>query len=298
MNKLQQMLADQQVILADGAMGTMLFEAGLTAGDPPEPWNVQYPERVRAIQRAYLQAGTRLILTNTFGGNRFRLSMHDLQNRVAEFNRAGAENLRAEVAAAGVNALVAGDIGPSGELLEPLGTLTYDEAVVGFAEQAAALVAGGVDLIWIETMSHLDEVRAAVQGVRQVAPDLPVAVTLTFDTHGCTMMGTTPEQAAQALRELKVDAMGGNCGNGPDELLTVVRKMHAHDAAAVLVAKSNAGLPKLVRGQAVYDAAPETMGEYARAARAAGARIIGGCCGNTPAHIQAMAAALGLKDSA
>jgi 5-methyltetrahydrofolate--homocysteine methyltransferase len=295
MNKLLALLGSAPAILADGAMGTMLFEMGLQFGDPPEVWNVIHPDRVRAVHRGYLEAGSKIILTNTFGGNRFRLAMHNLQSRVAELNRTAAVILRAEVEAAGTGALVAGDIGPSGEILAPLGTLEYAEAVAGFAEQAAALVAGGADVIWIETMSALEEMQAAAEGVRQAAPDIPIIMTMTFDTHGRTMMGVTPEQAHTALTGLGAAAVGGNCGNGPDELLAVIQKMHAVAAPeAVLVAKSNAGMPKLVNGKAMYQCEPQEMGRYSLQVRQAGARIIGGCCGNTPAHITAMAEALGL----
>ncbi len=279
-------------LLADGAMGTMLFQAGLEFGDPPEAWNVLHPDRVRLIHRGYLEAGARLILTNTFGGNRFRLAMHGLQGRAAEFNRMGAAIARAEVESAGDHALVAGDIGPSGAILAPLGELEYEAAVEGFAEQAAALAAGGVDVIWIETMSALEEVHAALEGVRQVAPALPLITTMTFDTRGRTMMGVTPEQAARALAGWGADAIGGNCGNGPGEVEAVIEKMHAAVPASVLVAKSNAGIPRLVQGRAVYEAGASEMAEHAVHVRALGARVIGACCGSTPAHLQAMAEAL------
>lgn len=295
MNKLQTLLEASEIILADGAMGTMLFEAGLQFGDPPEVWNIAHPDRVRAVQRGYLQAGAQMLLTNTFGGNRFRLAMHNLDRRVAELNRTGAVTLRAEVEAAGNHALVAGDIGPSGEILAPLGTLEYGDAVAGFAEQAQALISGGVDVIWIETMSALEEMRAAMEGVRQVSPDTPIIATMTFDTRGRTMMGVTPEQAVKAISEWGAAAVGGNCGNGPDEILGVIQKMHAAAPGLVLVAKSNAGLPELVHGKAVYTTGPQAMAGYSAAVKAAGARIIGACCGSTPAHLQAMAEVLGVN---
>ena len=281
-------------ILADGAMGTMLFAAGLQFGDPPEVWNLSQPEVVRRIHRGYLEAGSRIVMTNTFGGNRLRLRLHGLHERVDELNRTAAILLRSEVDAAGGRALVAGDIGPTGEIMAPLGTLSDEEAVEVFAEQAAALIAGGVDVIWIETMSHLSEIRAAIQGVRQVSPGIPVIATMTFDTRGHTMMGVSPEQAVTSLAGWGVDAIGGNCGNGPDELLPVIERMRAAAPDVTLVAKSNAGIPELVDLQAVYRADPATMAEAALDFRAAGARIIGGCCGNTPAHLQAMSEALAL----
>jgi 5-methyltetrahydrofolate--homocysteine methyltransferase len=289
MNRWLDLLAEPGVILADGAMGTMLFEAGLQFGDPPEAWNVEHPERVRAIHRAYLDAGSRVLLTNTFGGNRFRLARHNLQGRAAELNRAGAALLRAEVDAFGGLAVVAGDIGPSGEIMAPLGTLDFAEAVEGFAEQAAALLEGGADVIWIETMSDLEEARAAIEGTRRVAGDVPIIATMTFDTHGHTMMGVSPQKAANTLAGWGVSALGGNCGNGPNELLAVMRKMREARPEAILVAKSNAGIPRLVKGQAVYSASPEEMAGYVVDLCQSGARIVGGCCGSTPAHLRAMA---------
>jgi 5-methyltetrahydrofolate--homocysteine methyltransferase len=288
----QALLDEGGPILADGAMGTMLFSAGLQFGDPPEVWNLTQPDVVRRIHRGYLDAGSRILLTNTFGGTRLRLGLHGLADRVDDLNRTAAILLRAEVDAAGGGALVAGDIGPSGEIVAPLGTLDYAEAVDVFAEQAAALVAGGVDLIWIETMSDLQEIRAAIEGVRRVAPAIPLITTMTFDTRGHTMMGVSPEQAVEALTAWGADAIGGNCGNGPDEMIGVVERMHAAAPDALLVAKSNAGMPELVDMRAVYKADPATMAAQVLTMRDAGARIVGGCCGSTPAHLAAIAEAL------
>jgi 5-methyltetrahydrofolate--homocysteine methyltransferase len=289
-------------IMADGGMGTMLMAAGLLFGDPPEQWNV-LPEKqghVRAIHRGYLDAGAQIILTNSFGGNPFRLKLHNLQGQVFELNRAAAELARAE---AGDRAVVAGSIGPSGELFEPMGALTYDAAVAGFAAQAAGLAAGGADVLWIETMSDLNEVRAAVAGARQAAPDLPVVATMTFDTRGFTMMGVSPADALAALSGMGLAAAGGNCGNGPDEIEGVIHAMRvaidnsdagleAQASSLPLIAKSNAGMPQIIDGRAVYSGTPDIMADYARRVRALGADIIGACCGSTPDHIRAMARAL------
>jgi 5-methyltetrahydrofolate--homocysteine methyltransferase len=288
----EELLASCNPVLADGAMGTMLFAAGLQFGDPPEVWNVSQPDVVRRIHRGYLEAGSRIVLTNTFGGNRLRLSLHGNERLVTKLNQMAAILLRAEVDAAGGGALVAGDIGPTGSIMVPIGTLEFDEAVDVFAEQAKALVAGGVDLIWIETMSDLEEIHAAIQGVRRVAPEIPLITTMTFDTRGHTMMGVSPERAVRALAEWGADAIGGNCGNGPDELIPVVARMREAAPDVVLVAKSNAGMPELVDMKAVYRAEPPVMAAYAREVRAAGASIIGGCCGSSPAHLKAMAEAL------
>jgi methionine synthase I (cobalamin-dependent) len=280
----EELLRQPGVILADGAMGTTLMELGLQFGDSPELWNVEHTDRVRQVHRGYLEAGARIILTNTFGGNRFRLSLHGLQDRAAELNAAGARIARAEVDASGRRSVVAGDMGPTGGILAPLGDLEPERAVEAFAEQAAALVGGGIDVIWIETMSSLEELRAAFDGARQASPDVPIVTTMTFDTRGRTMMGVRPEDAVAEL--------SGCCGNGPDEIIGVIEKMRATAPDVILVAKANAGIPRLQGGRAVYGAGPEEMAAYAAAAMKAGARIIGACCGSTAQHVQAMAAAL------
>lgn len=288
----RRLLGTGGTVLADGAMGTMLFANGLEFGDPPEVWNLEHPDVIRRVHRGYLDAGSSILLTNTFGGNRFRLALHGLEGRVAEFNRTAAILLRSEVDAAGSTAIVAGDIGPSGSIMAPLGTLEFDEAVDGFAEQAAGLAAGGVDVLWIETMSALEEVHAALEGARRGAPGLPIIATMTFDTRGRTMMGVTPEQAAEALLGWGADAIGGNCGNGPDELVPVIAKMRAVAPDAVIVAKSNAGIPELIDFRTVYGADPAEMAGRGIEFREAGATIIGACCGSTPEHLVAMREAL------
>jgi 5-methyltetrahydrofolate--homocysteine methyltransferase len=290
-NLLEKVLAEDGVLLLDGAMGTMLMQAGLGEGVAPEAWNLERPQEVRAVHRAYIAAGAGLILTNTFGGTRPRLAHNNLDGQTVEINWAAAALAKAEAKKAEGPVVVAGSMGPTGELLEPLGTLSADQARAAFAEQAGALAQGGVDLLWIETMSALEEVRAAIEGARSVT-DLPVAASMTFDTHGRTMMGVSPEQAIQALSGYGLAALGANCGNGPEEIEAVVRAMHALAPDALLIAKSNAGLPQPEGDVIRYDGTPEVMAAYAQRARAAGARLIGGCCGSTPAHIKAMAQAL------
>jgi 5-methyltetrahydrofolate--homocysteine methyltransferase len=292
MNKIQTLLQESDVILADGAMGTMLLKAGLEEGTLPEAWNVDEPEKVAAIHRAYLNAGSRILLTNTFGGTRFRFARHGAKDRVYELNRAAATLLRDVVDGSGTNAVVAGDIGPSGKVLIPVGDLNYDDAADGFEEQAQGLVEGGVDVIWIETMADLEEVRAAVEGVRRVSDSVPIITTMSFDTHGHTVMGVSPDVAATTLGTLGAIAVGGNCGTGPEELLQAIEKMRSVAPDTLLVSKANAGVPRLVSGKTTYDADPPTMAQYALNARDAGAHIIGACCGSTPEHIQAMAEAL------
>jgi 5-methyltetrahydrofolate--homocysteine methyltransferase len=250
MNRWQTFIERNGAALADGAMGTMLFDQGLESGGSPELWNIEQPDRVGAVHRGYLEAGAELILTNTFGGNRFRLALHGLEGRVEELNRAGARLAREAAAAAGQSALVAGDIGPSGGILEPLGDLAFEAAVSGFAEQARALIGGEVDVIWIETMSDLEEVRAAMEGVRRVSPTIPLVTTMTFDTRGHTMMGVNPEQAVDALHGWGAAAVGGNCGNGPEEIVEVIEKMKRRAPQVRLVAKANAGVPAWKNGRA------------------------------------------------
>jgi len=293
MNPLKKLLETGQPILLDGAMGTMLMDAGLEQGDPPEEWNVKYPDRIRAVHRAYIQAGSRVVLTNSFGGNSFRLEMHNLQDRVIELNRAAAQNARAEADAAPDIVVVAGSMGPTGQIFEPMGTLTFDEAKAAFAEQAKGLAEGGVDVFWVETMSDLNEVKAAVEGARSVS-DLPIVTTMSFDTHGHTMMGISPVKAIETLGALDIIAIGANCGTGSDELEVAVKAMREANPEVVLVAKANAGIPQVVKGgEIVYNGTPEVMAHYARNVRDMGVSLIGGCCGSTPKHIRAMAEALG-----
>lgn len=297
MDPLQKLLQSEPYILLDGAMGTMLMAMGLEQGHPPEEWNVSYPDRVLGVHEGYIAAGSRLILTNTFGGTHFRLKLHNLHHRVAELNRAAAQLARRAADNAPHLVVVAGSMGPTGELMEPMGTMTFDQAVEAFAEQARALVKGGVDLLWVETMSDLEELRAAVQGARSAmdasGSPLPITACMTFDTNRHTMMGVSPQQAVRALRELDLAAMGANCGNGPAEIEDVIRAMVAENPGVPLIAKSNAGIPRLVGGsELIYDGTPVVMGGYAYRVRDLGARLIGGCCGNTPDHLRAMSAVL------
>jgi 5-methyltetrahydrofolate--homocysteine methyltransferase len=288
-----ELLASGDPIVADGAMGTMLMANGLEFGDPPELWNLEHPEVIRRVQRAYLGAGAQVLLTNTFGGSRLRLDLHGRADRVEQLNRTAAVLARVEADAADHPAVVAGDIGPSGQIMQAIGgTLTPEEARDVFAEQARALAGAGVDVIWIETMSDLSEIIAAIQGAHDAAPKLPVIATMSFDTRGHTMMGVSPERAAEALLDAGAAAVGGNCGNGPEELVLVVEKMRAAFPDAVLVAKGNVGAPQLVGMAVEYPTTPEVMADFARRFRDAGANVIGACCGSTPPHLRAMADAL------
>ena len=291
MDILNTLLQSGKPILLDGAMGTMLFAAGLDSGNSPEEWNVLHPEKVGKIHQAYIEAGSQVILTNTFGGSAVRLNSHGLAERVFELNKAAAEIARQEAGAANRPVVVAGSIGPSGLILQPLGTLSFEAAEKSFADQAAGLAAGGVDLFWIETMSDLEEIKAAILGVRSVS-DLPIAVTLSFDTHGRTMMGVSPEMALADLQEQGVQLIGANCGTGSDELIKAVQALAAQKPSQPLIAKANAGIPELIGTEVVYNGSPEVMADYAVKAWKEGARLIGGCCGSTPEHIRAMSEAL------
>jgi 5-methyltetrahydrofolate--homocysteine methyltransferase len=283
-----QRLASGEVLIADGATGTMLQAAGLPAGMPGETWVLEHPEEIMKLHRAYVEAGSQLILTSTFGGTRARLKKAGLDVQVAEINRRAAELARR---VAGDDLYVGGDIGPTGEMMAPIGPLTYEAAVELFAEQAQALAAGGADVIYIETMSDLGEAKAAVEGARQGC-DLPVFCTFSFDTHGRTSMGVSPTQAAQAIAELGVLAIGANCGHAPEEVLDILPQMRQAAPDAYLIAKPNAGVPHMIKRQVVYDATPERMAELARRYMELGARIVGACCGSSPAHIAAIAAAI------
>jgi len=291
MDKIKKLLESGKPILLDGAMGTMLFAAGLEAGKSPEEWNVLHPEKVQKIHRAYIEAGSQVILTNTFGGSAVRLESHGLAERVHELNEAAAKNARAEADTADHIVVVAGSIGPTGQILEPLGTLTKEAARQSFAAQAGGLAAGGVDMFWIETMSDLEEVKAAIAGVRSIS-NLPIAATMSFDTHGHTMMGINPEQASKILHLEEIQFLGANCGTGSDELIEAIKAFKSTNPELPLIAKANAGIPVVEGTEVVYSGSPELMAEYAVKVWNEGARLIGGCCGSTPDHIQAMAEAL------
>ena len=279
-----QRLASGDVLIADGATGTMLQAAGLPAGTPGEAWVLERPEEIKRLHRAYVEAGSQFILTTTFGGTRARLKAAGLDPQVADINRRAAELARQ---VAGDEVYVGGDIGPTGEMMAPLGPLTYEAAVALFAEQAQALAAGGVDCIYIETMSDLNEAKAAVEGARQGC-DLPVFCTFSFDAHGRTSMGVSPTQGAQAMAALGVPAIGANCGRAPEEVLDFLPQMRQAAPDACLIAKPNAGIPHMVKREVVYDATPQRMAELALRYAELGARIVGACCGSSPAHIAAI----------
>ena len=300
---LTRLLAAKPYLVADGAMGTNLFQRGLATGDSPELWNLEHPDRVASVHRDFVEAGSDIILTNSFGGSRHRLKLHGADARARELNRAAARIAREVADAAGREVLVAGSIGPTGELFEPLGLLTMDDAIDSFAEQAAGLAEGGADLLWIETMSAEAEVSAALQGAGRTG--LPLVCTMTFDTNERSMMGVTPADFVRFCTSTtpRPAAFGANCGVGPAELLHSIlglteeglapfRPGDKPEGGPVIIAKGNCGIPQYQDGRIVYDGTPELMAAYARLARAAGARIIGGCCGSTAEHVRAIVAAL------
>ena len=283
---------EHSTLISDGAMGTMLQERGLTDGGSPELWNVEKPEAIEAVLEEYASSGARLLTTNTFGGTRGRLAMHGLENRVHELNKAGAE-IASRVASHHPGTFVMGDIGPTGDLMEPMGTLTLESAKEIFAEQIRGLVDGGIDAILIETMSDLSEVEAAVNAANEIAPNLPVIATMSFDTNLRTMMGVKPAQAVQRLSSLGVRIIGANCGRGMDEMRLIAREMvEARPAGIFIIAQSNAGLPVLVGDTFEYQGTPDEMAKFADEMQDLGVNIIGSCCGSTPAHTAAIAEAV------
>ena len=291
-NALSKLLETNDAILADGATGTNLFNMGLQSGDAPELWNVDAPDKIRALYQGSVDAGSDLFLTNTFGGTSARLKLHDAQNRVRELNRIGAELGREVADKAGRPVIVAGSVGPTGEIMEPVGSLSHAEAVEMFHEQAEALKEGGVDVLWVETISAPEEFRAAAEAF--ALTDMPWCGTMSFDTAGRTMMGVTSADLAQLVETLPNPpiAFGANCGTGASDILRTVLGFAAQGTERPLISKGNAGIPKYVDGHIHYDGTPELMGQYAAMARDAGATIIGGCCGTMPDHLRKMREAL------
>jgi len=271
-------------LIADGGWGTELLNRGLPPGEPPEAWNLSRPEDVLAVARSYVEAGADIILTNTFGGSALKLAKVHLADKAPELNRLGAEISKQ---AAGGQAIVFASIGPSGEFMAPLGTISQADMMKGFAEQARGLADGGADGIVVETMMDLAEAKAALRAAKE-STSLPVAVTMTFNKGPkgyATMMGIRPEQAATELEREGAEIVGANCGAGLDMMIELMGLMRSATDLP-LWCKPNAGLPELVDGKTVYRETPEMMASKLKALVQAGATIIGGCCGTTPAHIR------------
>lgn len=281
-------LNTSKILIADGATGTQLQKAGLPTGYPPELWNVENQAAILAHHLSYLDAGADIVLTNTFGGNPIKLKSNGLERRTRELNHAAAELARK---AAGPKRLVFGDVGPSGKLFSPLGELSEESAIVAFSEQISALESGGVDAILIETMSAIEEARAAILAAKQTTK-LPILLTMSFDTRGRTMMGVKPSQAMKELWGLGIQVIGANCGRSLTDTLTAVRELKASNPDAIIMAKPNAGLPHMENDESIYDVTPQIMADYALQFQTEGVKIFGGCCGSNPEHIRAVAKAL------
>jgi 5-methyltetrahydrofolate--homocysteine methyltransferase len=292
MDALTRLLGQRDWLMADGATGTNLFAAGLASGDAPELWNFERPEAIEALHDSFIAAGSDIILTNSFGGTRARLKLHGAEDRAVEINRRAAELARRCADRAGRPVIVAGSMGPTGEILEPVGALGHADAVALFEEQGRGLMAGGADVLWAETLSSAEEVRAAAEAAARLGA--PFCATMSFDTAGRTMMGVTSADYARLAGALAATpiAFGANCGVGAADLVRTVLGLAEAAPDAVVIAKANAGIPKYVDGHIHYDGTPDLMADYARLARDAGARIIGGCCGTKPEHLVAMRAAL------
>ncbi len=289
---LTKLLSTHDWLMADGATGTNLFNMGLSSGEPPEFWNIEQPDNIRALYRGAVDAGSDIFLTNSFGGNASRLKLHGAQGQVHELNKVAAALGREVADASGRVVVVAGSVGPTGEIMQPMGTLTHEIAVEMFHEQAEGLKAGGADVLWVETMSAPEEYRAAAEAA--LLAGMPWCGTMSFDTAGRTMMGTTSAGLADLVEKITNPpiAFGANCGVGASDLMRTVLGFFAQGSERPVIAKGNAGIPKYKDGAIHYDGTPELMAEYAVLARDAGARIIGGCCGTMPVHLAAMRRAL------
>lgn len=291
MNALAELLAEKGHLVLDGAMGTQLFDAGLVAGDAPEGWNLDRPEDITAIHRSYVAAGSDIILTNSFGGTRFRLQLHRLDDRVREVNAAAARNARVAADEADRRVLVAGSMGPTGELVIPLGRLTPEDVEDGFAEQAEGLAEGGADILWLETLSALEVLEAGVRGARK-ATDLPVVATMSYDTAGRTMMGVTGSAQGEMIASLGLDAAGANCGATLPDTEAAVTLIREAGGGIPIVSKANAGIPIWHGAELHYDGTPEVLAAHAVRVRDAGISLIGACCGSGPEHIEMIARVL------
>ena len=289
---LSRLLAQNEWLLADGATGTNLFNMGLSSGEPPEFWNLDQPDNIRTLYRGAVNAGSDIFLTNSFGGNAARLKLHNAQGQVRELNKVAAALGREIADAAGRPVVVAGSVGPTGEIFQPMGNMTHDLAVEIFHEQAEGLKEGGADVLWIETMSAFEEYAAAAEAATRAG--MPWCGTMSFDTAGRTMMGITSASLAAMVEKLPNPpiAFGANCGVGASDLMRTVLGFEMSGTSRPIIAKGNAGIPKYHDGHIHYDGTPELMAEYAVLARDAGVRIIGGCCGTMPEHLVAMRKAL------
>lgn len=297
---LKDLIKEKGVLLADGATGSNLFGMGLQTGDSPELWNTDFPEKIAKHYRNFVDAGSDIILTNTFGGTHFRMNLHGAGKRVEELNINAVKLLKAEIEKSGRKIVCAGSIGPTGELLIPLGTMSHEQAVEAFREQAEALKKGGVDVFWVETLSSPEEARAAVEACTGLG--LPIVTTYSIDTNGRTMMGLSSDDIVKVSDSIGQDtgtpltAIGSNCGVGASELVAAILNLRTslkdHDNPPILISKANCGVPEYIDGEIVYSGTEEIMADYAGMAIDAGATIVGGCCGTSPNHVAAMRKAI------
>lgn len=283
-------LAKKKILVSDGAWGTMLQAKGLNPDDCPEEWNISHPTEVQAVARAYAQAGSDIVLTDTFGGSKIKLEKKGCGDRVAEFNQAGASNSLQAIA--GTDVIVAGSVGPTGEFIQPLGLISVEEMQAVFTEQISAMLQAGLRVICVETMMALDEAACAIRAAKKLDPTVEVIATMTFDDTPKgfrTMMGVDPAAAVESLSEAGADVLGSNCGNGIDAMIKVAAEFRKYTEKPILV-HANAGLPELIDGQTVFRQGPEEMASQVEALIQAGANIVGGCCGTNPDHIKAIKA--------
>jgi 5-methyltetrahydrofolate--homocysteine methyltransferase len=282
-------LASGRTLLADGATGTMLQAAGLPVGEAPERWTRERPEAIRDLARQYAAAGSDIVYTNTFGGNRLRLERCGLADRLVELNQRAVALAREGIAAAKAQVWVVASVGPTGEVIEPYGELSRETARAAFAEQAKALAAARVDGVVCESFMDIEEALLCLEAVRAVV-NVPVLVSMSFEQNGRTVMGVTPEETVTRLADAA--GVGVNCSVGPDVVEKAVRAMRAARPTARLLAKPNAGLPQVAGGKTGYALKPDSMAAFALRMKALAAAVVGGCCGTTPDHIRAMRAAL------
>lgn len=291
-NIIDKLFSDDKAILADGAIGTNLFLAGLQSGELPEIWNIEKKSQISKLHKSFIDAGSRIILTNSFGANKYRLSLHGYKDKTYELNRLAALIAREEADKVNKKIFVAGSIGPTGEILQPYGSVSIEEAKNAFIEQAIGLIDGGVDVLWAETISSKEEIKAVSEAACQL--NFPYCVTVSFDTSGRTMMGLSSEDLTRFIADLpyRPIAFGGNCGTGVGDLMVNIKQIIDLDPSIKIIAKGNAGIPKYKNGDIMYDGTPKLMADYALLAASCGVSIIGGCCGTTASHIKAMHEAL------
>ena len=297
--EIKKLISEKGYLIADGATGTNFFSMGLESGYPPELWNIEAPQNVAKNHTKFIKAGSDIILTNTFGANRHRLKLHDAQDRTYEINFEATRIARKVTSDCNRKIIVAGSIGPTGELITPLGQLTREDALETFSEQIKGLKDGGIDLVWIETMSAEEELECAILAAKKY--NLPIVCTYSFDTHGKSMMGLEPKDLVRLAEKYYPDVIGygANCGIGASELIgtMICLAKERKNKDMYLIAKGNCGIPEFIEGEIAYTGTPELMGKYASFAKKIGADIIGGCCGTKHEHIAAMRDALNSNQS-